>query len=232
MIRYRHAHFFLSLLLFSISPSASGSTGKPKGVVHTTAGYMVYAATAFKYVFNYVGADVFFCTADLGWITGHTVNCYGSLANAATIVSNHFIFFSFLLFFCFSWRNCLINFNRINIASRWNEQLKGNCCHFLAILIIPFLLHILNITKYETSGAFRRHTILSDSFAIVRNDCSAQSEHFLHGSDRYSGTDGLRWQMDRRVNKHDQNNAIKMKLIKIENQSIFFRMQKQQSRFK
>lgn len=47
---------------------------------------MVYAATTFKYVFNYTPDDVFFCTADLGWITGHTVNVYGSLSNAATIV--------------------------------------------------------------------------------------------------------------------------------------------------
>ena len=64
----------------------SGSTGKPKGVLHTIAGYMLYAATTFKYVFNYQDGDVFFCTADLGWITGHTVNVYGSLANAVTIV--------------------------------------------------------------------------------------------------------------------------------------------------
>ncbi|KAJ6220040.1 hypothetical protein RDWZM_005852 [Blomia tropicalis] len=64
----------------------SGSTGKPKGVLHTVAGYMVYSATTFKYVFNYQSDDVFFCTADLGWITGHTVNVYGALANAATIV--------------------------------------------------------------------------------------------------------------------------------------------------
>ncbi|KAH9424896.1 Acetyl-coenzyme A synthetase, cytoplasmic [Dermatophagoides pteronyssinus] len=64
----------------------SGSTGKPKGVLHTLGGYMVYAATTFKYTFNYTPDDVFFCTADLGWITGHTVNVYGSLANAATIV--------------------------------------------------------------------------------------------------------------------------------------------------
>ncbi|KAG9508939.1 Acetyl-coenzyme A synthetase, cytoplasmic, partial [Fragariocoptes setiger] len=63
----------------------SGSTGKPKGVVHTTGGYMVYAATTFKYVFDYHDNDVFFCTADLGWITGHTVNVYGALCNGATI---------------------------------------------------------------------------------------------------------------------------------------------------
>jgi len=55
-------------------------------VVHTTAGYMIYAAISFKYIFNYNGGDVFFCTADLGWITGHTVSVYGSLANGATIV--------------------------------------------------------------------------------------------------------------------------------------------------
>lgn len=63
----------------------SGSTGKPKGVLHTTGGYMVYAATTFRYVFNYQNDDVFFCTADLGWITGHTVNVYGALCNGTTI---------------------------------------------------------------------------------------------------------------------------------------------------
>lgn len=64
----------------------SGSTGKPKGVLHTVGGYMIYSATVFKYVFDYRPEDVFFCTADLGWITGHTFNVYGSLANAATIL--------------------------------------------------------------------------------------------------------------------------------------------------
>ena len=49
----------------------SGSTGKPKGVLHTTAGYMLYAATTFKYVFDFHPDDVYFCTADIGWITGH-----------------------------------------------------------------------------------------------------------------------------------------------------------------
>jgi len=62
----------------------SGSTGKPKGVLHTTAGYMIYAATTFKYVFDYHPEDVFFCTADVGWITGHSYLCYGPLLNAAT----------------------------------------------------------------------------------------------------------------------------------------------------
>lgn len=64
----------------------SGSTGKPKGVVHTTAGYMLYAATTFKYVFDYRPNDVYWCTADVGWITGHTYLVYGPLANAATSV--------------------------------------------------------------------------------------------------------------------------------------------------
>ncbi|KAL5021732.1 hypothetical protein ScPMuIL_000887 [Solemya velum] len=62
----------------------SGSTGKPKGVLHTTGGYMLYSATTFKYVFDYHPEDVFWCTADVGWITGHTYVCYGPLANGAT----------------------------------------------------------------------------------------------------------------------------------------------------
>ncbi|XP_056632408.1 acetyl-coenzyme A synthetase [Diorhabda carinulata] len=64
----------------------SGSTGKPKGVLHTTGGYMIYAATTFKYVFDYKPNDVYWCTADIGWITGHTYVVYGPLANAATSV--------------------------------------------------------------------------------------------------------------------------------------------------
>jgi acetyl-CoA synthetase len=64
----------------------SGSTGKPKGVVHTTGGYMVTAATTFKYVFDYHPQDIYFCTADCGWITGHSYLCYGPLLNAATSV--------------------------------------------------------------------------------------------------------------------------------------------------
>ncbi|CAG2179821.1 unnamed protein product, partial [Oppiella nova] len=64
----------------------SGSTGQPKGVVHSTGGYMIYTATTFKYVFNHTDGDVFFCTADLGWITGHTASVYGALANGATVV--------------------------------------------------------------------------------------------------------------------------------------------------
>ncbi|MEO5910214.1 MAG: acetate--CoA ligase [Pelobium sp.] len=62
----------------------SGSTGKPKGVVHTCAGYMVYAAYTFQNVFQYNPGDVYFCTADIGWITGHSYIIYGPLAMGAT----------------------------------------------------------------------------------------------------------------------------------------------------
>ncbi len=64
----------------------SGSTGKPKGVLHTTAGYMVWAATTFKYVFDYHPGDVFWCTADVGWVTGHSYCVYGPLVNGAASV--------------------------------------------------------------------------------------------------------------------------------------------------
>ncbi|RYG08949.1 MAG: acetate--CoA ligase, partial [Chitinophagaceae bacterium] len=62
----------------------SGSTGKPKGVVHTCAGYMVYAGYTFSNVFNYQSDEVFFCTADIGWITGHSYIVYGPLSQGAT----------------------------------------------------------------------------------------------------------------------------------------------------
>ncbi|GLK64604.1 acetate--CoA ligase (plasmid) [Paracoccus kondratievae] len=62
----------------------SGSTGKPKGVVHTTGGYLLYAATTFQYVFDYKEGDIFWCTADVGWVTGHSYIIYGPLANGAT----------------------------------------------------------------------------------------------------------------------------------------------------
>ncbi|MBW8324490.1 MAG: AMP-binding protein, partial [Prolixibacteraceae bacterium] len=61
----------------------SGSTGKPKGIVHTTAGYMVYTAYTFKNVFQYNAGDIYFCTADIGWITGHSYIVYGPLLNGA-----------------------------------------------------------------------------------------------------------------------------------------------------
>ena len=64
----------------------SGSTGMPKGMVHTTAGYMVYTAYTFKNVFQYRENDVYWCTADIGWITGHSYILYGPLANGATTV--------------------------------------------------------------------------------------------------------------------------------------------------
>jgi len=62
----------------------SGSTGKPKGVQHTVGGYMVYAATTHKYVFDYQDGDIYFCAADIGWVTGHSYIVYGPLANGAT----------------------------------------------------------------------------------------------------------------------------------------------------
>ena len=64
----------------------SGSTGKPKGMVHTTAGYMVYTAYTFKNVFNHEENDIFWCTADIGWITGHSYTLYGPLLNGGTTV--------------------------------------------------------------------------------------------------------------------------------------------------
>ncbi len=64
----------------------SGSTGKPKGVVHSTAGYMVYANYSFVNVFQYQSGDIFFCTADIGWITGHSYILYGPLSAGASIV--------------------------------------------------------------------------------------------------------------------------------------------------
>eukprot|EP00871_Galdieria_phlegrea_P003832 jgi/Galph1/444/GphlegSOOS_G5281.1 len=64
----------------------SGSTGKPKGIVHSTAGYLLYSATTYRYAFNYHPGDVYFCTADCGWITGHSYIVYGPLVNRATQV--------------------------------------------------------------------------------------------------------------------------------------------------
>src|ERR1700749_227451 len=62
----------------------SGSTGKPKGVLHTSGGYLLYAAITHKYVFDYQDGDVYWCTADVGWVTGHSYIVYGPLANGAT----------------------------------------------------------------------------------------------------------------------------------------------------
>ncbi|XP_065421758.1 acetyl-coenzyme A synthetase, cytoplasmic isoform X8 [Chrysemys picta bellii] len=64
----------------------SGSTGKPKGVVHTVGGYMIFTAATFKYVFDHHPEDIYWCTADIGWITGHSYLTYGPLANGATSV--------------------------------------------------------------------------------------------------------------------------------------------------
>ena len=66
----------------------SGSTGKPKGALHSTGGYLVYAAMTHRYVFDYHDGDVYWCTADVGWITGHTYGVYGPLANGAITLMN------------------------------------------------------------------------------------------------------------------------------------------------
>ena len=62
----------------------SGSTGKPKGVLHTTGGYLVYASMTHQYVFDYHDGEIYWCTADVGWVTGHSYIVYGPLANGAT----------------------------------------------------------------------------------------------------------------------------------------------------
>ena len=62
----------------------SGSTGKPKGVLHTTGGYLVYASLTHQLVFDYHDGDIYWCTADVGWVTGHSYIVYGPLANGAT----------------------------------------------------------------------------------------------------------------------------------------------------
>ncbi len=64
----------------------SGSTGKPKGVLHTTGGYLLYVACSHKYIFDYHDGDIYWCTADVGWVTGHSYIVYGPLANGATTV--------------------------------------------------------------------------------------------------------------------------------------------------
>ena len=64
----------------------SGSTGKPKGVMHTTGGYMVYASMTHQYIFNYKPKDIYWCTADIGWVTGHSYIIYGPLSNGATTI--------------------------------------------------------------------------------------------------------------------------------------------------
>ena len=62
----------------------SGSTGKPKGVLHTSGGYLLYTAMTHRYVFDYHDGDIYWCTADVGWVTGHSYIVYGPLANGAT----------------------------------------------------------------------------------------------------------------------------------------------------
>lgn len=81
---------FVSVIMDAEDPLfilyTSGSTGKPKGMLHTCAGYMVYTAYTFKNVFNYKENDIYWCTADIGWITGHSYILYGPLLNGATTV--------------------------------------------------------------------------------------------------------------------------------------------------
>ncbi|MBQ0151641.1 MAG: acetate--CoA ligase, partial [Chryseobacterium sp.] len=81
---------FVSVIMDAEDPLfilyTSGSTGKPKGMLHTSAGYMVYTWYTFKNVFNYQENDIFWCTADIGWITGHSYILYGPLINGATTV--------------------------------------------------------------------------------------------------------------------------------------------------
>ncbi len=62
----------------------SGSTGKPKGALHTTGGYLVYASMTHQYIFDYKDGDIYWCTADIGWVTGHSYIVYGPLSNGAT----------------------------------------------------------------------------------------------------------------------------------------------------
>ena len=64
----------------------SGSTGKPKGVMHTTGGYLVYASMTHQYIFNYKNKDIYWCSADIGWVTGHSYIIYGPLSNGATTI--------------------------------------------------------------------------------------------------------------------------------------------------
>lgn len=79
--------------------NCSGSTGKPKGVLHTVGGYMLYAVATCKYVFDLQPDDIYWCTADVGWITGHTYVCYGPLGNAVTgIIVRFFHFLCYMLF--------------------------------------------------------------------------------------------------------------------------------------
>ena len=70
----------------SSSSTPPGTTGKPKGIVHTTGGYLTQVATTTRYVFDLRDEDVFWCTADIGWVTGHSYVVYGPLANGATVV--------------------------------------------------------------------------------------------------------------------------------------------------
>lgn len=96
----------------------SGSTGKPKGVLHTTGGYLLYAATTFKFVFDYKPNDVYWCTADIGWITGHTYVVYGPLANGATSVMVN------------------LNLQKKNLTKLIKYFISSKELHFIQIMIV------------------------------------------------------------------------------------------------
>ncbi|CAL4058814.1 unnamed protein product, partial [Meganyctiphanes norvegica] len=106
----------------------SGSTGKPKGVLHTIGGYMLYVATTFKYSFDYHPGDVYFCTADIGWITGHSYVTYGPLLNAATSVLYRKIPVAFPVLTYF-WE--ILKAGLITGFDRDPKTIKSNLGHFL-----------------------------------------------------------------------------------------------------
>lgn len=103
----------------------SGSTGKPKGVLHTTAGYMLYATATFRYVFDYRNDDIYWCSADVGWITGHTYTVYAPLANGATSVM---VRMSPTTFFCAVFVRPPTQLeSRETKRSKWHKSTQGLC---------------------------------------------------------------------------------------------------------
>jgi len=122
----------------------SGSTGKPKGVMHTSGGYIVYASMTHEYIFNYNDEDIYWCTADIGWITGHSYIIYGPLANGATTlmfegVPNYPDFSRF-------WQ--IVDKHKVNI--------------FYTFSIISFLIVLfLGLIDFTSASIFSSLTLLS-----------------------------------------------------------------------